>query len=135
MAGPINMDALFEANNPDLRGAARREARAKFNPYSKREVQKSLQMMVMGALQEVGGQRWLVKQADKYPVAFMGLIAKYLPFEARAGSGEPLHLIIETVPGGVVIREDAPGVINSPLRIVSRNVIEADEVPTSAAGG
>lgn len=124
---PINMDALFEANNPDLRGAARREARAKFDPYSRKEVQKSLQKMIMGALQEVGGQRWLVKQANAYPVAFMGLIAKYLPFEARQNSGDPIRLIVETIPGGVMIREESPGVINSPLQMISRTVIEANE--------
>jgi hypothetical protein len=120
----VNMDALFEATHGHLRGAERREARAKFDPYSRKAINRSLQQMIMGALQEVGGQRWLVKQADKYPVAFMTLIGKYIPLEGKNGDGEPLRIIVETIPGGVVIREDAPGVINTPLRIVSRNIVE-----------
>lgn len=122
----LNMDALFEATHGHLRGAARREARAKFDPYSRKAINRSLQQMIIGALQEVGGQRWLVQQANKYPVAFMSLIGKYIPIEAKGGDGEPLRIIVETIPGAVVIREEAPGVINTPLKLVSRNVIEAE---------
>ena len=121
---PVNMDALFEAQYGHLHGAERRRKRAEFDPYSRKAIQQSLQQMIMGALHELGGQRWLVKQADKYPVAFMALIAKNLPFEARKGSGDTLKIIVETTGGGEVIREDAPGVLNSPLKLVSRRVIE-----------
>ena len=132
MAGPINMGALFEATHPDLHGAARREARAKFDPYSSRAIKQSLQQMVIGALHELGGQRWLVQQGQKYPVAFMGLISKYIPVETKGGGGEETRIVVEVIPGGVIIREDAPGVINSPLQIQSRNVIEADEAGNDA---
>jgi len=121
---PMNRDALFQAQYPNLTTAERRRKRAEIDPYSRKEIAHSLQNMIMGALHELGGQKWLVKQADKYPVAFMALIAKNLPFEARKGSGDTLKIIVETTGGGEVIREDAPGVINSPLKLVSRRVID-----------
>lgn len=135
MAGPINMDALFEANHGHLHGAARREARAKFDPYSRKEINRSLQQMIMGALHELGGQRWLVKQATQYPVAFMALAAKMLPFEKKNGDGADIKIIIETIGKDAqpVFREDAPGVINTPLKLVSRDIIDVTDFdPTQA---
>jgi hypothetical protein len=35
--------------------------------------------MVLGALSEVGGQDYFVKQANDNPIAFMSLLAKILP--------------------------------------------------------
>jgi hypothetical protein len=129
MSGPINKDALFEANFPHLHGAARREARAKFDPYSRKEINRSLQQMIMGALHELGGQRWLVKQATQYPVAFMALAAKMLPFEKKNGDGADIKIIIETInhENREVFKEDAPGVINTPLKLVSRDVIDIEQ--------
>jgi hypothetical protein len=132
MAGHVNTDALFEAHYGHLRGEERRRARAEFDPYSRKAIQQSLQQMIMGALHELGGQRWLVKQADKYPVAFMALVAKNLPFEARGGGGDTLKIIVETSGGQEVIREDAPGVINTPLKLVSRRVIEGQVTEADA---
>src|SRR6185295_17503257 len=100
MPGPLNMDALFEATHPDVHGAARREARVKFDPYSSRAIKQSLQQMVMGALHEMGGQRWLVQQGQKYPVAFMALISKYIGVDAKAGGGEEMRIVFEVIPGG-----------------------------------
>lgn len=122
------MDALFEANYGHLHGAARREARAKFDPYSKKAIQQSLQQMIMGALHELGGQRWLVKQANQYPVAFLALAGKMLPFEK--GKTDPeFRIVIEQVGGDnrQVFREDARGVLNTPLKLVSRDVIDVDD--------
>lgn len=39
--------------------------------------------MIRGALDESGGTQYLVKQADKNPVAFMGLIGKIIPSEVK----------------------------------------------------
>lgn len=120
----INRDALFEANYGHLRGAERRIKRAEVDPYSRKAINQSLQTMIMGALQEVGGQRYLVKQAERYPVAFMALIAKMMPLEARNGGGETLKIIVETTGGTPVFAEDAPGVINTPVKMLSRRQAE-----------
>jgi hypothetical protein len=124
----INKDALFEAHYGHLHGPERREARAKFDPYSRKEINRSLQQMIMGALHELGGQRWLVKQATQYPVAFMALAAKMLPFEKKNGDGAEIKIIIETIGGDrkTLYAEDAPGVINTPLKLVSRDIVDIE---------
>lgn len=122
---PINKDALFEDQMRGLPAAEQRRRRQELDPYSRKAIQQSLQSMIMGALHELGGQRWLVKQADKYPVAFMALVAKNLPFEARRPGDEAVKLIVITSGNGEVVKEEAPGVLNTPLRIVSRRTIEA----------
>lgn len=38
-----------------------------------------LKTMILGALDELGGQTWLVEQARHEPVAFMALLARLLP--------------------------------------------------------
>jgi hypothetical protein len=40
---------------------------------------KQLKEMILGALDDVGGQEYLARQAEENPVAFMGLIGKVLP--------------------------------------------------------
>lgn len=54
--------------------------------------------MILGALSDVGGQDYLVRQAEENPTAFMGLIAKVLPTELK--SADPGGLIV-TVQTGV----------------------------------
>lgn len=39
----------------------------------------TVKMMVLAALDKKGGQRWLERQMDKYPQAFMTLLGKILP--------------------------------------------------------
>lgn len=39
----------------------------------------TVKMMVLGALEKMGGEKWLMKQADKHPQAFMTLLAKIIP--------------------------------------------------------
>lgn len=48
------------------------------------KVTKALKEMILGALDEAGGQRYLKKQADENPVAFMTLLGKVLPSEIKA---------------------------------------------------
>jgi len=40
--------------------------------------------MIVGALSDVGGREYLAEQANRNPVAFLGLIAKVLPKEISA---------------------------------------------------
>lgn len=49
--------------------------------------------MILGALDEMGGQQWLVKQANENPVAFMTLLGKVLPTQIQGDSENPLQVI------------------------------------------
>ena len=44
---------------------------------------KAIKEMILGALEDAGGQDYLLGQATTNPVAFMGLIAKILPAEVK----------------------------------------------------
>lgn len=48
--------------------------------------------MILGALSDVGGQRYLAEQAMASPAAFMSLLAKTVPAQLRVGdsNGQPL---------------------------------------------
>jgi hypothetical protein len=41
--------------------------------------------MILGALNDAGGQKYLLKQANKSPAAFMTLIGKVLPTQITGG--------------------------------------------------
>jgi hypothetical protein len=48
------------------------------------KVTKALKDMILGALDDVGGQSYLARQAEENPVAFLGLIGKVLPTTLNA---------------------------------------------------
>lgn len=48
------------------------------------KVTKELKEMILGALDDVGGQEYLARQAEENPTAFMGLIGKVLPKDVKA---------------------------------------------------
>jgi hypothetical protein len=45
---------------------------------------RDIREMILGALSDVGGQRWLVKQAELNPTAFMSLLGKIIPAQINA---------------------------------------------------
>jgi hypothetical protein len=47
------------------------------------KVNKELKEMILGALDDVGGQSYLARQADENPAAFMSLVAKVLPKDIK----------------------------------------------------
>jgi hypothetical protein len=47
-------------------------------------VTRDVKEMILGALSDVGGQKWLVKQATLNPTAFMGLLGKIIPTQIDA---------------------------------------------------
>lgn len=49
-----------------------------------------IKAMIIGALEKKGGQRYLERQADKNPVAFMTLIGKVLPTTLAGDPDKPL---------------------------------------------
>lgn len=48
---------------------------------------KALKDMILGALDAKGGQKWLEKQMDANPAAFLTLIGKVLPTTIQGGDG------------------------------------------------
>ena len=53
-----------------------------------------IKAMIIGALNERGGQEWLVGQMTKNPVAFIGLIGKVLPTTLAGDPTAPLSIAI-----------------------------------------
>lgn len=51
---------------------------------------KALKEMILGALDDAGGQQYLARQADENPVAFMGLLGKVLPTTLANDKQNPL---------------------------------------------
>lgn len=48
------------------------------------KVTRALKEMILGALDDAGGQEYLAKQAKESPAAFLTLIGKVLPTEVKA---------------------------------------------------
>jgi len=61
---------------------------------------KALKDMILGALSEAGGQKWLEEQMRVNPVAFMTLLGKVLPSTLNVGdaNGDPFVLIVPAEP-------------------------------------
>ncbi len=62
-------------------------------------VNASLKEMILGALNEAGGQNWLARQALENPVAFIALLAKLLPLEFKQETAQPEQLTIRIIGG------------------------------------
>lgn len=61
--------------------------RAKGTPN---KVTRTLKEMVLGALDKVGGEAYLVQQARENPNAFLTILGKTFPKEITGGDGAPL---------------------------------------------
>lgn len=53
-----------------------------------------IKAMVVEALKDAGGVGYLVKQAHKNPVAFLGLVGRVLPLQVTGANGGPLEVRI-----------------------------------------
>lgn len=62
---------------------------------------KELKDMIRGALDSKGGQKWLIEQMDKNPVAFMTLLGKILPNELSGKGGGPIETISKILIVGI----------------------------------
>jgi hypothetical protein len=51
---------------------------------ARNKLTRDVKEMILGALSDVGGQKWLVKQAELNPTAFMGLLGKIIPTQMDA---------------------------------------------------
>lgn len=52
--------------------------------------------MILGALDDAGGQNYLVQQAHQNPAAFMTLLGKVLPKEFTGAAGTELFRVFDT---------------------------------------
>lgn len=48
--------------------------------------------MIIAALNAVGGEKYLAKQAEKNPKAFLALVGKVLPLQVTGEGGGPLQI-------------------------------------------
>jgi hypothetical protein len=58
--------------------------------------------MILGALSDVGGQKYLAEQAAANPVAFMGLIGKVLPMQVTGEGGAAIKITFTQDDAGVL---------------------------------
>lgn len=71
---------------------------------SKNKVTGAIKDMVLNALANKGGVKYLERQADENPVAFMGLVGKVIPLQVNHADDEgngPPRVIHEIVIRGV----------------------------------
>ena len=60
---------------------------------------KALRDMILGALDDVGGQRYLARMSEEQPAAFMTLLGKVLPTTLASEQNSPPRITrIEVVP-------------------------------------
>jgi len=67
---------------------------------------RSLREMILGALDDAGGQDYLTEQAHKNPAAFMALLGRVLPREPPADEVPP----VITLNFGTTLRPRQPGI-------------------------
>jgi hypothetical protein len=61
------------------------------------KVTKAVKDMILGALEDVGGQDYLAEQAHENPSAFMSLVGKIIPNEVNAKVENSGTVIIEII--------------------------------------
>jgi hypothetical protein len=59
------------------------------------KVTKQLKDLILGALDDVGGQEYLATQAKANPTAFLSLIGKVLPMQVNANMEGGLTVVIK----------------------------------------
>ena len=59
------------------------------------KINASVRDMVRGALDDLGGKGWLLKQAKKDPKTFITLVAKLIPHAVTGEDGPPVRHTLE----------------------------------------
>lgn len=57
------------------------------------KVTKQLKEMILGALDDAGGQKYLAEQAEKNPGPFLALVGKVLPMTIAGDPQNPLAVV------------------------------------------
>lgn len=78
-----------QASNPN-RGSKPGERRGGRQKGTPNKMTKDVKEMILGALNAKGGQKYLEKQADANPVAFMTLVGKVLPLTIASDPNNPM---------------------------------------------
>lgn len=60
------------------------------------KINAELKDMILGALNDEGGQKYLRRQANENPTAFMALVGKVLPMTVQGDAQNPLTFTITT---------------------------------------
>lgn len=63
------------------------------------KVTKELKDMILGALDDVGGQTYLAAQARDNPGAFLTLVGKVLPKEITGKDGGGIQTVVKVITG------------------------------------
>jgi hypothetical protein len=81
-----------------------------------------IKALIIGALHEAGGVRYLARQAVENPGPFLALVGKVLPLQVTGKDGVPLQVDFRWA--------DAPaGAVSSATNMVASVTIEADAEP------
>lgn len=80
------------ASEPLKKGRKKTGGRQKGTPNKTPAILKEL---ILGALDQVGGQEYFVKLANEQPVAFCGLIGKILPTQVNMQTGKDIQIVIQ----------------------------------------
>jgi hypothetical protein len=92
------LPTLTDMATEELTGRDRSEANLRKGggrPKGKpNKVNGDVKAMVLGALEQVGGQQYLAEQAEANPTAFMSLVGKVLPREMKAEVSGAIELVL-----------------------------------------
>jgi len=58
------------------------------------KVTKELKDMILGALDDTGGQKYLARQAEENPSAFLALVGRVLPMTVQGDKDNPLETVV-----------------------------------------
>jgi hypothetical protein len=64
-------------------------------PGAQNKLTATVKMMVLGALDKLGGEQWLVRQARKHPQAFMQMLRQVMPTQVV---GDVTHRYVAELP-------------------------------------
>lgn len=64
-------------------------------PGAQNKITATVKMMVLGALDKLGGETWLVRMAKKHPQAFMQMLKQVMPTQVV---GDVSHRFVARIP-------------------------------------
>jgi hypothetical protein len=94
-------------------------------------INRDIREMVLVALNTVGGEKYLARQAEKNPNAFMGLLGKILPTTLANADGSPvqLHLLAAQLVSAQLLeqirRDGEPSLEREAATIDGTNLLDA----------
>jgi hypothetical protein len=72
------------------------------------KINRDIKEMILTALSELGGYKYLVEQGKKNPTAFMGLVGKVLPMQIAGHDGGPLVITFDMGGSAAISGPSAP---------------------------